>query len=111
MVSRRFRRFEPARQLQKGTNLNTFMIIVATLMSMSIIPHILRMIKTGASRDQSLLGVCGIAAGMACWIGYGLVAGDITIIVANIIMLFFQLAYVGTVIYYRIYPCVTKKNN
>lgn len=107
MVSRR-----PARQLQKGSYLmNAFMIIVATLMAMSILPHILRMIKTKASRDQSLIGVCGIALGMICWIGYGIAVGDITIIVANIIMLSFQLAYTSTVIYYRINQCPMRKNN
>ena len=78
------------------------MIIVAILMAASVIPHILRMIKTGASRDQSIVGVCGIAVGIMCWIIYGLSVGDMTVVVSNLIMLAIQLSYAGTAIYYRI---------
>lgn len=104
MVWKRIYGFESRRQLQKGPCivLNTFMIIVAIFMAMTVIPHILRMIKTGASRDQSFLGVCGVAIGIVCWIGYGVVASDPTIVVANIIMLSTYLAYLTTVVYYRI---------
>ena len=82
--------------------MNTFMIIVAIFMAITIMPHILRMIKTGASRDQSLVGVCGVAIGIICWIVYGFTVQDYTIVVSNFILLAVQLAYLFTVVYYRI---------
>ena len=80
-------------------------------MALTPIPHILRMIKTRASRDQSLLGICGVAFGITCWIGYGISVGDVTILYANIIMLSTYLAYLATVVYYRIKNVPTKRPN
>jgi uncharacterized protein with PQ loop repeat len=78
-----------------------FMILVSIFMSFMVIPHILKMIKTKSSKDQSLLGIIGVAAGIVCWIIYGLVAPDPTIVWCNLIMLTTYLGYIGTVIFYR----------
>jgi len=81
---------------------NLFMIGVAIFMAFMPIPHILKMMETRSSVDQSIFGICGVALGIACWIVYGIYAPDPTIVWANIIMLVTYLAYLGTAVYYRI---------
>jgi uncharacterized protein with PQ loop repeat len=79
-----------------------FMIIVSIFMSFMVIPHILTMIKNKSSRDQSLIGILGVATGIVCWIIYGLSVLDFTVVWCNVIMLTTYLGYIGTVIRYRI---------
>ena len=70
-------------------------------MSLMVIPHIMKMIKTKSSQDQSLLGILGVAFGIICWIGYGLYVPDYTIVYCNVIMIATYSAYIFTVVYYR----------
>lgn len=82
--------------------INFIMIIISLFMACMPIPHIKRMIKTKSSQDQSLFGVCGVAVGIISWIIYGIFISSLTLVIGNIIMLSTYLAYLGTVIYFRV---------
>ena len=79
-----------------------FMIAVSVMMSIMSLPHIITMIRTKSSRDQSLIGLLGVALGICCWIWYGFIVGDFVVVYCNLLMLFSYLVYIGTAVYYRI---------
>lgn len=85
--------------------MSVFMIVISVMMSLMAIPHILTMIKTKSSRDQSLIGLIGVTLGICCWIWYGATIGDYTIVYCNLIMLSTYIAYITTAVYFRLKPC------
>jgi MtN3 and saliva related transmembrane protein len=57
----------------------------AALTSLSYIPQVKKALPPGSTDDLSSRTLAVLAAGLALWIGYGLLNGDFVIIIANAI--------------------------
>lgn len=57
----------------------------AALTSTAYAPQVVRAWRTRKVDDVSPLMVAGLGAGMALWMAYGLLRGDVVIVVANVV--------------------------
>jgi MtN3 and saliva related transmembrane protein len=58
-------------------------LLAAALTSLSCFPQVKKAFPAGSTDDLSSKTLAVLAAGLAWWIGYGLLKGDFVIIVAN----------------------------
>jgi MtN3 and saliva related transmembrane protein len=58
-------------------------LLAAALTSLSYIPQVKKALPAGSTDDISFKTLAVLAAGLALWIGYGILKGDFVIIVAN----------------------------
>lgn len=58
-------------------------IAAATLTSLSYWPQVKKALPRGSTGDLSVRTLAALASGLACWVVYGLMRGDWTIVVAN----------------------------
>ena len=68
--------------------------LAAALTSLSYIPQVRKALPRGATGDLSLKMLLALFVGLSLWCIYGLVKGDVVIIVANIV----GVALVGTIL-------------
>ena len=73
-------------------------LLAAALTSLSYIPQVRKALPPGSTGDLSSKTLAVLAAGLALWIGYGVLKGDYVIIVANAV----GLALVSTLIGFKI---------
>ena len=73
-------------------------LLAAALTSLSYIPQVKKALPPGSTGDLSSKTLAVLAAGLALWIGYGVLKGDYVIIVANAV----GLALVSTLIGFKI---------
>jgi MtN3 and saliva related transmembrane protein len=53
------------------------------LTTTSFLPQVLRAVRTGSTGDLSWLWLVMLSAGVAGWLSYGLVTGNLSVILAN----------------------------
>jgi MtN3 and saliva related transmembrane protein len=58
-------------------------IVAATLMSLSYWPQVQKALPRGSTGDLSVRTLVVLTLGLSCWIAYGLMRGDWTIVIAN----------------------------
>jgi MtN3 and saliva related transmembrane protein len=58
-------------------------IASATLTSLSYWPQVQKALPRGSTGDLSVRTLLALTLGLACWIAYGLMRGDWTIVIAN----------------------------
>lgn len=58
-------------------------ISAAALTSLSYIPQVRKALPRNSTKDLSFKTLLALTAGLACWLGYGLLKGDWVIVVAN----------------------------
>jgi MtN3 and saliva related transmembrane protein len=73
-------------------------LLAAALTSLSYIPQVMKALPAGSTDDLSSKTLAVLAAGLALWIGYGILKGDFVIIAANAV----GLALVATLIGFKI---------
>jgi MtN3 and saliva related transmembrane protein len=66
--------------------------------TVSYVPQLKKVWTTGETRDLSLRMLLILAAGLALWIVYGLLRGDVVIIAANVI----SLSLLSCIIYFKL---------
>lgn len=66
-------------------------VVAGALTTSSFIPQIIKIIKTRSAKDVSLVMFIIISFGIALWLIYGILKGDIPIIIANSVTLVFNL--------------------
>ncbi|HEY9204417.1 MAG TPA: SemiSWEET family transporter [Candidatus Methanoperedens sp.] len=74
-------------------------ITAALLTTFGFVPQILKMRRTGSSKDVSVTTLFQFSAGVILWAFYGLHLGDIIIITANVIS--FMTLAVSIALYYH----------
>ncbi len=74
-------------------------ITAALLTTFGFVPQILKMRRTGSSKDVSVTTLFQFSAGVILWTFYGLHLGDIIIVAANAIS--FMTLAVSIVLYYH----------
>jgi MtN3 and saliva related transmembrane protein len=62
-----------------------FGLAAAILTTASNVPQVLKCWKTGATDDLSLKMLIALSSGLALWVAYGAMQGDLVIVVANAI--------------------------
>jgi MtN3 and saliva related transmembrane protein len=75
--------------------------IAALLTTFSSIPQIIRVIKLKESRDISLWTVSSLSAGVLLWVVYGIIIGDLPVIMANAVSLCLSIILICLVVKYR----------
>ena len=70
-------------------------ILAAALTSLSYVPQVAKALPSGSTNDLSSKTLAVLAAGLALWIGYGILKGDFVIIVANAVGLLFVAMLIG----------------
>ena len=75
--------------------------IAGICVTISVIPQIIKVIKTKRVKDISLLTFSLLTFGIALWVIYGVLKKDIPIIIANGISLCLNLIMIYFIIYYE----------
>jgi MtN3 and saliva related transmembrane protein len=70
-------------------------LLAAALTSLSYIPQVKKALPAGSTDDISFKTLAVLAAGLALWIGLGILKGDFVIIVANAVGLLFVAMLIG----------------
>lgn len=78
----------------------TIGLVAGTLTSIAAIPQVVKTLKTRHVRDISIWQPVFLAFGVALWMVYGILIGDVPLIVANIIPLLCNIVLTGMKIYY-----------
>jgi MtN3 and saliva related transmembrane protein len=73
-------------------------LFAAALTSLSYIPQVRKALRSGSTDDLSSKTLAVLAAGLALWVGYGVLKDDIVIMVANAV----GLTLVATLIGFKI---------
>lgn len=60
-------------------------LVAAALTSLSYIPQVRKAYPKGATSDLSVKTLTALGAGLALWIAYGLIRGDIVVVLANLV--------------------------
>jgi len=71
-------------------------LVAATLTTAAFVPQVVKAWRSGSSADLSLGMYVLITAGIALWLAYGLLTGDLPIIVANGV----TLALAGSILFH-----------
>jgi len=69
--------------------------LACALTSLSYIPQVKKAMPAGSTDDLSSKTLVVLAAGLALWVGYGVLKGDFVIIVANAVGLALVAALIG----------------
>ena len=78
--------------------ITTIGLLAAALTSLSYIPQVTKALPSGSTDDLSSKTLAVLAAGLALWIGYGILKEDFVIMVANAV----GLSLVATLIAFKI---------
>ena len=70
-------------------------LLAAALTSLSYIPQVKKAMPAGSTDDLSSKTLVVLAAGLALWVGYGVLKGDFVIIVANAVGLALVVTLIG----------------
>lgn len=62
-------------------------LLAATLTTLSFLPQVIRTWRMKSAEDLSLGTFGMLCAGVACWLAYGLLIGDLPIVLANAVTL------------------------
>ncbi|MDD4308452.1 MAG: SemiSWEET transporter [Thermoplasmata archaeon] len=79
----------------------TIGIVAGTLTTISFIPQIIKIYKTKDAKDLSILMFLIFSLGVLLWLTYGIVIGELPIIIANCVTLFFIVVILAMKIRYR----------
>ena len=69
-------------------------LVAAALTTGAYVPQVVKTWRSGSSADLSLGTYATLLAGLAAWLAYGLLLGDLPIILANVV----TIALVGSVL-------------
>jgi MtN3 and saliva related transmembrane protein len=75
--------------------------IAAFCTTSAFIPQVLHILKTGNTDGISLLMYSIFTVGVALWLVYGLILGDLPMFLANLVTLILALTVLGLTIYKR----------
>lgn len=78
----------------------TIGLVAGTLTSLAAIPQVVKTLKSRHVRDISIWQPFLLSIGVALWMVYGILIGDLPLIVANITPLACNLLLTGMKIYY-----------
>lgn len=87
--------------------MQTFTVIgtgAALCTSVAFLPQVVRNFQRRSAGDLSLLGFSVFTLGVVLWLTYGLLIGDLPIILANTFTLAVNLVNLGQVLWYRRHP-------
>lgn len=76
-------------------------LFAGACVTISVIPQIIKVLKTKKVRQISLLTFSILTFGIAVWVVYGILKNDLPIIITNSISLFLNLIMVYFIIYYE----------
>lgn len=78
------------------SNVNTFIGLAAAFFTtISYFPQLTKVWRTGETGDLSLKMLLALLTGLALWVGYGVLQGDVAIIAANALSVCFVGIIVG----------------
>lgn len=76
-------------------------LVAATLTTLSFLPQVIKTWRMKSAKDLSL-GTFGMfCAGVVCWLAYGLLIGDLPVILANAVTLVLAGTVLGLAIMYK----------
>lgn len=78
----------------------TIGLVAGTLTSLAAIPQVIKTLRSRHVRDISVWQPLLLSIGVALWMVYGILIGDLPLIVANITPLVCNLLLTGMKIYY-----------
>jgi MtN3 and saliva related transmembrane protein len=81
-------------------NPTTIGLVAGTLTSLAAIPQVVKTLRSRHVRDISVWQPLLLSIGVALWMIYGILIGDLPLIVANITPLVCNLLLTGMKIYY-----------
>ena len=73
-------------------------LVAGALTTVAFVPQVVKTVRTGSTSDISLGMFLILVAGIIAWLIYGIVIGDLPLIVSNAVT--FVLA--GTILFYKI---------
>lgn len=76
-------------------------LIAGTLTSIAAIPQLVKTLRTRHARDISIWQPILLAIGVALWMIYGMMIGDLPLILANIIPLICNILLTALKLHYR----------
>lgn len=76
-------------------------LVMGLLMSVALLPQVLRLYKRRSSEDVSLVTLTIFAVGNLSWIVYGWYRKDVAIVVTNTVAMLFALTTLGLAIRFR----------
>lgn len=92
-------------------NPTTIGLVAGTLTSLAAIPQVIKTLKSGHVRDISVWQPLLLTIGVALWMIYGILIGDLPLIVANITPLVCNALLTGMKIHYgRKDSCIADSN-
>ena len=84
------------------TSITLLGIIAASLTTLSFLPQAIACVRTGRTDGLSLPMYIAFSAGVALWLGYGLLIGSWPVIIANAVTLVFALTILGLLVRNRL---------
>lgn len=81
-------------------NHTTIGLVAGTLTSVAAVPQVVKSLRTRHTRDISIWQPLLLAVGVALWMVYGILIGDLPLILANIVPLLCNLILCGLKLYY-----------
>jgi len=76
-------------------------LVAATLTTLAFLPQVIKTWKSKSAEDLSLGTFSMICAGVFCWLIYGLLIGDLPIILANAVTLVLVVGVLAQALVYR----------
>ena len=76
-------------------------LIAGTLTSIAAVPQLVKTLRTRHARDISIWQPLLLAIGVALWMIYGMMIGDLPLILANIIPLISNILLTALKLHYR----------
>jgi len=76
-------------------------LIAGTLTSIAAVPQLVKTLRTRHARDISIWQPLLLAIGVALWMIYGMMIGDLPLILANIIPLICNILLTALKLHYR----------
>jgi MtN3 and saliva related transmembrane protein len=73
-------------------------LVAATLTTVAFVPQVVKTWRTGSTHDISLGMFAILCAGVAAWLVYGALIGDLPLILANAV----TLVLAGTILYFKV---------
>lgn len=76
-------------------------LVAGTLTTLSFIPQLIKIVRSKSTHDISLVMYVVFSTGILLWLIYGLMIGDVPVIVANAVALSITIAILSLKIRYR----------
>jgi MtN3 and saliva related transmembrane protein len=73
-------------------------LVAGTLTTLAFVPQVVKTVRTGSTADISLGMFLILVAGIAAWLIYGAIIGDLPLILANAV----TLVLAGTILVFKI---------